>query len=109
MAIRTSLLLSLFFLAIVSAHAAQTTEEGIPVTDSLVKEKCGGCHPSDERGNMRRISWERASPEGWELALRRMTLLNDVDLTPDETARVLQYLSTHHGLAPEEARGIMYD
>src|ERR1700751_1217109 len=58
-----------------------TRETGIPVTDPLVKEKCGGCHISDDRGNMQRISWERATPEGWELALQRMVLLDDVELT----------------------------
>jgi len=84
-------------------------EEGIPVTDALVKAKCGGCHKSDDRGNMQRIAWERSTPEGWQIALKRMQLLNDVDLTPAETRHVIQYLSTHHGLAPEEAKGVMYD
>jgi quinohemoprotein amine dehydrogenase len=84
-------------------------EEGIPVTDPLVKAKCGNCHSSDERGNMRRISWERATPEGWAQALQQMILLDDVDLTPSERTHILQYLSTNHGLAPEEAKGVAYD
>ena len=84
-------------------------EEGIPVTDSLVKEKCGICHTSDDKGNMQRISWERATPEAWELALQRMVLLYDVDLTPAEKDHVIQYLSGTHGLAPEEAQGVIYD
>lgn len=84
-------------------------EEGIPVTDSLVKEKCGVCHTSDAKGNMQRISWERATPEAWELALQRMVLLYDVDLTPGEKDHVIQYLSRSHGLAPEEAQGVIYD
>src|SRR5262245_43726348 len=103
-----ALLMSTSFLAKVSAQVTHS-EEGIPVTDPLVKEKCGGCHPSDNRGNMRRLSWERASPEGWQQSLKRMTLLNDVDLTPEETKRVLEYLNTNHGLAPKEAVGVMYD
>src|SRR5215831_12208377 len=85
------------------------SEKGIPVTDPLVKAKCGGCHTSDDRGNMLRISWERATPEGWEHAVQRMILLDDVDLTPSETTHIIQYLSTHHGLAPEEAKGVAYD
>jgi quinohemoprotein amine dehydrogenase len=86
-----------------------TREEGIPVADSLVKEKCGGCHTSDDKGNMQRISWERATPEAWELALQRMILLYDVELTPAEKDHLIQYLSTAHGLAPEEADGVIYD
>jgi quinohemoprotein amine dehydrogenase len=58
---------------------------------------------------MKRISWERATPEGWELALQRMILLADVELTPEERGRLIQYLSTHHGLAPEEAKGVRDD
>jgi quinohemoprotein amine dehydrogenase len=38
-----------------------------------------------------------------------MALIDDVDLTPPEKAHILQYLSTHHGLAPEEANGVSYD
>ena len=42
------------------------TEVGIPVTDPLVLAKCGTCHAADEQGNLQRISWERATPEGWQ-------------------------------------------
>src|SRR5262249_13827078 len=92
-----------------ASQAPPSDEEGIPVTDSLVKEKCSGCHPSDDRGNMKRISWERATPEAWSLALQRMILLNGVELTAPEKQHVIQYLSTHHGLAPEEAKRVIYD
>jgi quinohemoprotein amine dehydrogenase len=104
-----TLLGSLLFLNFASGQTPSAREEGIPVTDPLVKEKCGSCHTSDDRGNMQRISWERATPEGWELALQRMILLADVDLTPPEKGRLIQYLSTRHGLAPEEAKGVTYD
>jgi quinohemoprotein amine dehydrogenase len=97
------------FFGTVLAQAQPNVVPGIPVTDSLVKAKCAGCHPSDDQGNMKRISWERATPEGWELAIQRMALIDDVDLTPPEKAHILQYLSTDHGLAPEEANGVSYD
>ncbi|MGP0071653.1 MAG: quinohemoprotein amine dehydrogenase subunit alpha [Bryobacteraceae bacterium] len=83
-------------------------EPGIPVTNQLVISKCGGCHARDEKGNMLRISWERATPEGWEEAIKRMVRLRGVKLTPDEARAVLKYLATDHGLAPEEAKPIMY-
>src|SRR5262249_40224623 len=76
-------------------------EEGIPVTDPLVISKCGTCHTKDDKGNLSRISWERATPEGWEEAIKRMVRLNGLNITPVEARSVLKYLSTYHGLAPE--------
>ena len=82
--------------------------EGIPVTSQLVISKCGACHTKDEKGNMLRISWERATPEGWEEAIKRMVRLRGVSLSPDEARSILKYLATYHGLAPEEAKPINY-
>ena len=89
-------------------EAKPAPEEGIPVTDPLVISKCGACHTRDAKGNMLRISWERTTPEGWEEAIKRMVRLNGVDLTPTEARAILKYLSTYHGLAPEEAKPVMY-
>lgn len=86
----------------------EKTEEGIPVTDSLVIAKCGTCHTKDDKGNLSRISWERSTPEGWEQSIKRMVRLNGLNITPTEARSVLKYLSTDHGLAPEEARPVMY-
>jgi quinohemoprotein amine dehydrogenase len=88
--------------------AKPAPEEGIPVTSQLVISKCAGCHTKDEHGNLLRISWERATPEGWEQAIKRMVRLRGVKLTPDEGRAILKYLSTNHGLAPEEAKPVMY-
>jgi quinohemoprotein amine dehydrogenase len=95
--------------AAASAEPAKPApEEGIPVTNQLVISKCGACHTKDDKGNMLRISWERATPEGWEEAIKRMVRLRGVSLTPDEARSILKYLATYHGLAPEEAKPIMY-
>jgi len=83
-------------------------EDGIPVTNALVVSKCGGCHKQDAKGAMTRISWVRTTPEGWELAIKRMVRLNSTTLTPDEARSILKYLSTYHGLAPEEAKPAAY-
>jgi quinohemoprotein amine dehydrogenase len=92
-----------------SAEPAQSAPvEGIPVTNQLVISKCGACHTRDQKGDMLRISWERATPEGWEEAIKRMVRLRGVTLTPDEARSVLKYLATDHGLAPDEAKPIMY-
>ena len=92
-----------------SAEPAKAApEEGIPVTNPLVISKCGGCHTKDEHGNMLRISWERATPEGWEEAIKRMVRLRGVKLSLEEVRSILKYLSAYHGLAPDEAKPIMY-
>jgi quinohemoprotein amine dehydrogenase len=84
------------------------TEPGIPVTDPVVLARCGTCHTVDERGNMARISWARATPEGWQAATKRMIAENDVSVTPLEARGIVKYLSTRNGLAPEEAKPVMY-
>src|SRR4051812_41938418 len=83
--------------------------EGIPVTDPLVIAKCGSCHARDEGGNLARISWARTTPEGWQDAIKEMILLHGLSLTPPEARSIVKYLSASHGLAPEEARPVMYD
>ena len=94
--------------AIVFAQT-NTPEKGIPVTDPLVIAKCASCHPRDAQGNMQRISWERSTPEGWQEALKRMILEKGVSLTPLEARSIVKYLSTDHGLAPEEAKAVIYE
>src|SRR5215510_12561270 len=37
-----------------------------------------------------------------------MVRLNGLEITPPEARSVLKYLSTYHGLAPEEAKPVMY-
>jgi quinohemoprotein amine dehydrogenase len=83
-------------------------EEGIPVTDPLVIAKCGPCHARDERGNMERLSWERTTPEGWQETLKKMILEKRVTLSGSEARSIVRYLSADHGLAPEEAKSVMY-
>jgi quinohemoprotein amine dehydrogenase len=109
LSIRNGLFVCLLLGHLVSAWGQSARDAGIPVTDALVKSKCGACHKSDDDGNMQRISWERATPEAWERALQRMALLYDVEFTLRERAHVIQYLSTHHGLAPNEAKTVIYE
>ncbi len=91
-----------------SAEPKPAVEEGIPVTDPLVIAKCSGCHKKDQKGNLSRISWERTTPEGWQEAIKRMVRLNGLELKPEEARAIVKSLSTDHGLAPEEAKPVMY-
>ena len=77
---------------------------GIPVTSDLVHRACGSCHPSDDQRRMSRISYQRTTPEGWQQTVRRMVLLNDLEIEAADAREAVRYLATHHGLAPEEAR-----
>jgi quinohemoprotein amine dehydrogenase len=90
------------------AAPGQSSEEGFPVTDALVISKCGTCHTKDAKGNLSRISWIRTTPEGWQQAIKRMVRLNGLELTPAEARSIVKYLSSSHGLAPEEAKPVMY-
>src|SRR5256885_6332956 len=85
-----------------------TPEEGIPVTDPLIISKCSACHTKDAKGNLSRISWERTTPEGWQEAIKRMVRLNGLELKPEEARAIVKSLSATHGLAPEEAKQVMY-
>jgi quinohemoprotein amine dehydrogenase len=87
---------------------APVVEDGIPVADPLIIAKCSGCHKKDEKGNLTRISWERTTPEGWQEAIKRMVRLNGLELKPEEARAIVKSLSATHGLAPEEAKPVMY-
>ena len=90
------------------AAAAAEPEPGIPVADTLTVSKCASCHAKDDKGNLSRISWIRTTPEGWEEAIKRMIRLNGLTLEPAEAKLIVKYLSSSHGLAPEEAKPVMY-
>ena len=83
-------------------------QRGIPVDHALTRQKCGTCHTADEKGNLSRISWVRATPEGWSQTIKRMVNLHGLSISPDEARQVVRYLGDYHGLAPEEARDVMY-
>lgn len=98
----------LVLVAVSIAHAQGQTEAGIPVADALVQTRCGTCHAADQRGSLQQISWARATPEGWQVVVQRMIRERDVAVTPLEARAIVRYLSTRHGLAPEEAKPLMY-
>jgi quinohemoprotein amine dehydrogenase len=84
-------------------------DEGIPVTNDLVRQKCVACHRADDKNRMTRISYRRTTPEGWEETIKRMVTLNGVKLEPAEARDILRYLADHHGLAPEEAQPAAFE
>lgn len=105
---------AVLFFAIAIAIAAQAPqptaaptakpEEGIPVTDAATQKACGSCHRPDDKGQMSRISFQRNTPEGWQMQIQRMAALNGLNIDPETARQVVKYLSNNHGLAPEEAK-----
>jgi len=87
----------------------EAADEGIPVTNQLVIDRCSSCHKKDDKGRLTRISFERTTPEGWQQVIKRMIRLNGLSVTPDEAKQIVKYLSDSHGLAPEEARPAFYE
>jgi quinohemoprotein amine dehydrogenase len=84
--------------------ASRDTTTGYAVKDRNVLTYCRRCHVTDSAGMMQRISYERKTPEGWELSVRRMITLNGVKLDPAVAKQIVRYLSDHHGIAPAELR-----
>ena len=112
---RLGLLSTAVVFALVAPAAAQEAgkpaaqDVGIPVTNDVVKAKCGGCHKSDDKGRMSRISYRRATPENWERTIKRMVSLNHATLDPADARVILKYLADRQGLAPDEERPIAFE
>jgi len=81
---------------------AQLADEGYPIDDETIIARCERCHDRDDDGRMTRISYERKTPEGWQMTLRRMVSLNNLRISPEEARDVVRYLANRQGLAPEE-------
>jgi quinohemoprotein amine dehydrogenase len=87
-----------------SSAASQDTTTGYAIKDRNVLTYCRRCHVTDSAGMMQRISYERKTPEGWEMSVRRMIALNNVKLDPAVARSIVRYLSDYHGIAPAELR-----
>ena len=88
--------------------AADTTT-GFVVRDNNILANCTGCHVRDTAGYLQRISYERKTPEGWEMSVRRMMALNKVRIDPTVAKTIVRYLSDHQGLAPAEVRPARFE
>jgi quinohemoprotein amine dehydrogenase len=96
------------FLSVAGRASAADAPEGIPVRSALIESACGACHEKDDSGRMTRISYERKTPEAWEHTLKRMMRTGRVQLSPEQAKEAIRYLGNEHGLAPAEARLVLY-
>ncbi|XPF94491.1 quinohemoprotein amine dehydrogenase subunit alpha [Colwellia sp. RE-S-Sl-9] len=80
----------------------------------LIRSNCLGCHvPTDE--GLSRISYQRKTPEGWEMTVNRMRLMHglkinkgDLDIKGSGLHEIVKYLADNQGLAPSETQGVRY-
>lgn len=84
-------------------------DDGFPIADPVVIKACGSCHQPDEKKQLSRISFQRNTPEGWQMTIQRMAALNGLQIDPQTARQVVRYLSNHLGLAPEEARPAAFE
>lgn len=68
---------------------------------------CIGCHSMSPDGKMPRLDGLRATPEEWDLILRRMGR-RGLTLTPDERKALVKEITKTRSLAPEEHAAIGY-
>ena len=84
-------------------------DQGFPITNQTVIDRCSRCHVVDDGGRMSRISWMRKTPEGWQTSIRRMMALHGARLNQADAVEIVRYLSNEQGLAPEELRPGMFE
>ena len=80
----------------------------------LIRFNCLGCHISTNEG-LSRISYQRKTPEGWEMTVNRMRLMHglkinkhDLDIKGSGLHEIVKYLADNQGLAPSETQGVRY-
>lgn len=93
----------------IAGFAQPAPAKGIPVNHEITRSTCGGCHRVDDQGRMSRISYIRMTPEGWQETIKRMMRNHAVAVQPAAARAIVKYLSSNHGLAPEEARPAFYE
>jgi quinohemoprotein amine dehydrogenase len=74
-----------------------------------VRSKCGGCHKTDDKMRMTRISYRRATPGKLGEDHQADGQPQHVKLEPADARNILKYLADHNGLAPEEVRPIAFE
>lgn len=86
------------------ASSTADTTRGFAINERAIIANCTGCHVRDSAGIVQRISFERKTPEGWEMSVRRMVGLHHLELDPKDARTIVRYLSDHQGLAPAEMK-----
>ena len=72
---------------------SSSVEDGYPITNQTVIDRCSRCHVVDDEGRMSRISYMRKTPEGWQTSIRRMMALHGARLNQADAREIVRYRS----------------
>jgi len=93
---------------------AASLENDESVGAKLIRTNCLGCHIPTDKG-LSRISYQRKTPEGWEMTINRMRLMHGLtlnkgklDIKGSGLHEIVKYLADNQGLSPNETRGVRY-
>ncbi|MDH3593918.1 MAG: quinohemoprotein amine dehydrogenase subunit alpha [Rhodospirillales bacterium] len=75
---------------------------------SILNSRCAACHERTADGGLSRVEDMRKTPEGWDMAIVRMTIMHGVRIPAEERAVLVKHLADTQGLAPEETRDWRY-
>jgi len=95
-------------LATVLAALASAAPVRAFAPDSLVRQKCSGCHAPGADGRLARIEEIRTTPEEWTVIVDRMRRLHGMPLTRAEMGRLLKELCSTQILTPDEQAKVAY-
>lgn len=80
----------------------------------LIRANCTSCHTPTNEG-LSRISYQRKTPEGWEMTINRMRIVHGlkinkagIDVKGSGLHDMVKYLADNQGLAPAETSGVRY-
>ncbi|WP_169513257.1 hypothetical protein [Geopsychrobacter electrodiphilus] len=96
------ILIALFFSMGVLAPGAMAFSK-----DSLVWQKCTGCH-APKANKISRVEELRTTPEEWAVIVDRMARLHGMDLKPGEMNPLIKELCSTQGLTAAEAAQVNY-
>lgn len=93
---------------------ATSLDKDESVGAKLIRSNCVGCHVPTTEG-LSRISYQRKTPEGWEMTVNRMRLMHglkinkgDLNIKGSGLHEIVKYLADNQGLAPSETHGVRY-
>ena len=83
--------------------------------EQIIRNNCVGCHLPEADGRLSRISYQRRTPEGWEMTIARMQLMHHVKISDQEIpitdeiiGKLVKYFADRQGLAPAETADYRY-
>ena len=99
-----------FWIALLAAVSIVAIPSKAIATDQmpLLKDKCGGCHYSEETDSYTRIFDARRTPEGWQMTLLRMRRDHGVELSNQERLDLIAFLAEKQGISVAETAGYRY-